>query len=48
MNIEKQDVLHLVDNLSEDDLRVVYTFIQEYRIAEMEVQHERNMSASSL
>lgn len=36
MNIEKQDILQLMDGLSEEDLRIVYTFIQEYQIATME------------
>ncbi|QKS70550.1 hypothetical protein FLK61_27760 [Paenalkalicoccus suaedae] len=36
MNISKQDVLHLIDDLSESELRIVYTFIEEFRIAEEE------------
>lgn len=47
MNIEKQDILQLMDGLSEDDLRIVYTFIQEYQIAEMEEERDRRTSYSS-
>ncbi|WP_157184171.1 hypothetical protein [Evansella cellulosilytica] len=35
-HITKDDVLRLIDNLSDDDLRIVYTFIEEYRAAEAE------------
>lgn len=27
------DILRLIDQLSEDDLRIVYTFIEEYQAA---------------
>ncbi|WP_199228190.1 hypothetical protein [Salipaludibacillus keqinensis] len=36
MNITKQDVLRKIDDLSETELRIVYTFIEEFRIAEAE------------
>lgn len=36
MEITKKDVLQMVDDLSETELRIVYTFIEEFRIAEAE------------
>lgn len=36
MNITKQDVLRQIDGLSETELRIIYTFIEEFRIAESE------------
>lgn len=36
MNVTKQDILHLIDDMSETELRILYTFIEEFRIAEAE------------
>ncbi|WP_416148868.1 hypothetical protein ACM26V_21785 [Salipaludibacillus sp. HK11] len=36
MTITKQDVLRKIDDLSETELRIIYTFIEEFRIAEAE------------
>ncbi|WP_280770241.1 hypothetical protein [Salipaludibacillus daqingensis] len=36
MNITKEDVLRQIDELSETELRIIYTFIEEFRIAEAE------------
>ncbi|MCR6097386.1 hypothetical protein HXA34_05765 [Salipaludibacillus agaradhaerens] len=36
MNVTKRDILHLIDDLSETELRILYTFIEEFRIAEAE------------
>jgi hypothetical protein len=47
VNIDKQDVLRLVERLSEDELRIVYTFIEEYRIAAGEDERKnRSLSVS--
>ncbi|UTR08925.1 hypothetical protein MM300_13375 [Evansella sp. LMS18] len=34
MNISKEEFLQLVDSLTEDERRIVFTFIEELRIAE--------------
>lgn len=36
MMVTKTEVLRLIDQLSEDDLRILYTFIEEYQAAERE------------
>lgn len=36
MDVTKKDILHLIDDLSETELRILYTFIEEFRIAEAE------------
>lgn len=36
MNITKEDVLRQINDLSETELRIIYTFIEEFRIAESE------------
>lgn len=36
MNVSKQDVLRMVENMSETELRIFYTFMEEFRIAEAE------------
>jgi len=36
MNITKEDVLRQLEDFSETDLRIIYTFIEEFRIAEAE------------
>lgn len=36
MNITKEDVLRQIENLSETELRIIYTFIEEFQIAEAE------------
>lgn len=36
MNAIKRDVLRMVDDLSEEELRVLYTFLEEFRIAQAE------------
>ncbi|MFC4735034.1 hypothetical protein ACFO4L_00425 [Bacillus daqingensis] len=41
MNVDKQDILRLLDGLSEDDMRIIYTFIEEYQIAEMQQRAQR-------
>ncbi|MDG5786059.1 hypothetical protein QA612_01055 [Evansella sp. AB-P1] len=33
MTVTKEEVLQLIDQLTDGELRIVYTFIQEYRIA---------------
>jgi hypothetical protein len=40
VEVNKHEVLKVVEGLSEDELRIVYTFIQEYRIAEMQEKRE--------
>jgi len=36
MNITKEDVLRQIENFSETELRIIYTFIEEFQIAEAE------------
>jgi hypothetical protein len=36
MNVTKKDILRLIDDLSETEIRILYTFIEEFRIAEAE------------
>ncbi|AOM83707.1 hypothetical protein [Salisediminibacterium beveridgei] len=44
MNVSKKDVLRMVEHMSETELRIVYTFMEEFRIAEAErsasIQHD--------
>lgn len=47
MDIDKHEVLKVVEGLSEDELRIVYTFIQEYRIAEMQEKRESRFLSMS-
>ena len=34
MNMTKMEFLRLIDSLTDDEMRIVYTFIEELRIAE--------------
>ncbi|WP_181186102.1 hypothetical protein [Alkalicoccus urumqiensis] len=34
MDVSRQDILRLLDGMTEDDLRIVFTMVEEYRIAE--------------
>jgi hypothetical protein len=47
VEINKQEFLKVVEGLSEDELRIVYTFIQEYRIAEMQERREGQFLTAS-
>ncbi|GEL08815.1 hypothetical protein [Salisediminibacterium halotolerans] len=36
MNVIKRDVLRMIDELSEEELRILYTFLEEFQIAQAE------------
>ncbi|CAM3833760.1 hypothetical protein [Alkalicoccus chagannorensis] len=38
MNVSRHDVQQLLESMNEDELRIVYTFIQEFRIAEKDAE----------
>ncbi|MFA9558577.1 hypothetical protein ACERII_14815 [Evansella sp. AB-rgal1] len=40
MTVTKEDVLRLIDQLSDGELRIVYTLIYEYKVAEQEMSVE--------
>lgn len=48
MEISKQNVLQMIDGLSETELRIVYTFIEEFRIAEAERSSQQYHSDNNI
>ena len=42
MDISKQDVVQMIDGLSEEELRILYTFMEEFRIAQSERNGRKN------